>query len=211
MRLSINIVACCLVAGIVGCSGRPARVPPPSVDAAIAGQQAIDTYDQDGNGALSREELQACPSLLGSFGSLDTDSSDDLISSEIEARIQGWLQSKAGLVSCRLRIMLDGRPLSGAEVVLEPVSFLAAGVLPASGVTTRQGYVQLSVPKEHLPAPTIQAMNWGFYDVKVMGQAGENGGANSDLGEGQSLGVEVTALGKNEAVIKLRSKGQKRT
>ncbi len=200
-------VAALLLLGLLGCSNRPARVPPPEVDAADAGRQAIETYDQDGNGSLSREEIGECPALLASFDSLDADSSGSLSGEEIENRIRDWQTSKAALVSCRVRVLLNGRPLRNAEVRLEPVGFLQPGVLPASGVTTDQGFAQLSVAAEHLPAPTLQAMNWGFYNVTVVGPGGENRGLTSAGDGGGSLGVEVSAIGKNETILRLKEKG----
>jgi len=101
--------------------------------------------------------------------------------------------------------MLDGRPLSGVQVLLEPLEFLGPGVLPASGVTASHGYAQLSVAEEHLPAPTSKAMNWGFYKVKVMGSGSDSAESQNGYGDGKAQGVEVTAIGKNETVINLKS------
>lgn len=190
----------------VGCSKGPVRVSPPDVDAILAGEKAVRMNDQNQDGKVTKEELIECPALLAVFDSLDSDSSQSLTHDEIALRIKGWQESKAGLVSCRLRLMLDGRPLRGASVSLEPVDFLKPGVLPASGVTNDQGYVQVSVAEENLPAPNIRVLNWGFYDVKVTdGTSGQNI-VPEKYGVEKTFGMEITALGKNEAVFNLSSK-----
>lgn len=190
----------------VGCSKGPARVSPPDVDAILAGEEAVRMNDQNQDGIVTKEELIACPALLASFDSLDGDSSQSLTPAEIESRIKSWQESKAGLVCCRLRLLLDGRPLRSANVSLEPADFMKPGILPAKGITNDQGYVEVSVEEAHLPAPSIRALNWGFYDVKVTDGANGQKVVPEKYGVEKVFGLEVTALGKNEAVLHLSTK-----
>ncbi len=207
MRFSFIVVVGMATCIAQGCGYKSPRVELPYVDAKSAGKEAVRIYDKNGDESLVREELRDCPALLVAFDGLDGDSNDALTSNEIESRIREWQESKAGLVSCRLQVMLDGRPLPDATVLLEPVDFLQPGVLPASGITSDQGYVQMSVAKEHLPAPNIRVLNWGFYTVKVTNSTDHQQVVPEKYSVEKRLGVEVTALGKNEAVIRMRSKG----
>ena len=59
---SLTIHMAVLIAVIsAGCSRKPARVHPPSIDATSAGRSAIDLYDTDGDGALNKQELLRRP------------------------------------------------------------------------------------------------------------------------------------------------------
>ena len=54
----------------IGCSGEPAPVAMPQIDAQAAGQAAITQYDADGDGKISGKELDRVPSLQYALASI---------------------------------------------------------------------------------------------------------------------------------------------
>jgi hypothetical protein len=141
------------------------------IDAKKAAKGAIAQYDTDGDALIGRKELTKAPALRAAIKNLDTDGDGNLAADEIAARIQSWLDSRAGKFSWMCSVTLDGKPLSGATVTFVPEKFLGKAVQPASGVTDSGGYADLSV----LPnpgQPNIPGVYCGLYRVEISRKLG---------------------------------------
>jgi len=151
-----------------GCSyDVSARITPPKINANAAAESALSQYDSDGNGVIDATELEASPALTASASRIDTNNDGVLSVNEIAARVQGWLDSDLGMMSYRCRVLLDGRPLAGVSVTLQPEAFLGDTLHPASVVTDRSGTGRLSVAEEHRPKLAMVGVMSGFYTVRV--------------------------------------------
>ena len=152
-----------------GCSGRPARVGPPSIDPDHAGQQALAEYDRDADDQLSKDELAGCPGILGRIAEFDQDNDDHVSADEIAERIGTWQTTQVGLMSLRCRVTLNGQPLAGAEVKLIPEKFLGPAVQPAAGTTDTYGEVYPAIAEDQLPTDLqgVKGVHLGIYKVKI--------------------------------------------
>lgn len=161
---------CCVVAvglGVVftaGCSRRPSRVHPPSINASSAGREAMKQYDLDGDGKVSGAELDKAPSLKFALSRLDTDGDGAVTADDVAARVGAWQESKVGRMSAVLTILSNGKPLEGATVTLDPEPFLGSDVKPATGVTDSSGLVMPSIETGPDDPPGVAP---GFYLVRV--------------------------------------------
>lgn len=52
------------VLAVVGCSSGPSAVDVPEVDPEAAAENAINSYDANGDSALGPDELAKCPGIL---------------------------------------------------------------------------------------------------------------------------------------------------
>jgi hypothetical protein len=131
-------------------------------DAAEAGRVAIELHDQNGDGALGGQELEACPALASAIDRIDGDGDGQLTAEEIAARIESWKKASAGRMDCACRVTLDGQPLAGATVAFEAESFLPPSVRTCRGVTDEQGIAIVGIPDADPPGA-----HPGFYKVKI--------------------------------------------
>ena len=165
------IPTCMLIAFTAGCIGGPASVGPVSIDAAAAGSAAIEAYDQDGDGKLSAGELAAVPGIAKYANLYDKDSDGSVSGEEITARLQKWQDGGLGFRELVVKIMLDGKPLGGAQVEFIPEAYLGDDVKPAQGETDPDGTGLVGVAKEDMPAALagkpIFGIKGGTYKVKI--------------------------------------------
>jgi hypothetical protein len=143
-----------------GCSHAPSRESAPAIDAQAAGAAAIDQYDANHDGAISGTELDKCPALKSALKHYDTNGDGKVTAATIADRIGLWQKSKAAVVTAGVVIRLDGRPLSGANVTLEPEKFLGANVQQAKGTTNSEGVASLDIDGK-------RGANFGLYRVLV--------------------------------------------
>ena len=148
--------------GVSGCTGRSLHVALPDLDPGKVAASALDTLDQNGDGAIAGEELEHCPSLKNSLGSIDKNGDRRLTADEIEARLRKYLDDQIGVQSLTCFVSLDGRPLVGAEIVLQPESFLENAIQPALGTTAQDGAAVMMTADGKLPG--VQP---GFYRVRI--------------------------------------------
>ena len=130
-RVTTAALSMSLLLGATGCIGRPAHVDVPDFDPHLAAAAALETLDQNGDGAIAGAELDRCPALKKSAASIDQNGDQKLTADEIEARVRRYLDGQLGIQSLTCGVQLNGRPLIGAEVLLEPESFLDKAIQPA--------------------------------------------------------------------------------
>jgi len=158
-----------LILLLAGC-GAPTAIEPPKLDPGEATERAMSEYDKDKSGALSQDELKACPGLLSAIKRIDQDSDGQVSAAELTTMIQQLEEQRAGLVSVTCVVRRNGTPLSGATVNLVPENFLAETIKPATGTTDRTGHASISVPEKELPAEVrgkVRGAHCGIYRVQV--------------------------------------------
>jgi hypothetical protein len=165
LRAAVGIAA----VFVMGCSSGPSRVSPPSIDADDAGEKAVAQYDQDDDGLLSKQELEHCPAILLRMERFDADQDNSVSAAEIAERIRKWQKIRVALLPLGVRITLNGRPLSGAEVRLIPEEFLGDSIQPASGTTDATGMCTPAISADKLPEDLtdFRGVHLGLYQVEV--------------------------------------------
>src|SRR5688572_27289210 len=116
---------------MLGCTSRPSRIMPPTIDAAQAGKDAVAEYDKNGNGQIDGAELDSVPGVKAALDKVDKNSDKQVSAEEITDRINAWKESKIGIMSLSCRVNVDGKPLEGADIVFVPEKFLGPAVKPA--------------------------------------------------------------------------------
>jgi len=157
------------IAGLVlaaGCSRGPARVAAPALNP-HAGRDALALYDANGEGKISGEELDKVPALRYALERLDTDGDGGVSAAEIDQRVQTWRESQLGLITVLFQVNLDGAPLEGARLRLDPEPFLGDKLKPAEGVTGPEGSAFVSLAKEDLPDPLLEGVAAGWYRIRI--------------------------------------------
>jgi hypothetical protein len=156
-----------------GCSSKPARIMPPTIDAVAAGKAAITEYDANGNGQIDGSELDKAASIKATLSKVDKNSDKGVSAEEITDRINAWKESKVGIMGCNVRVNLDGKPLENATITLLPEKFLGPAVKPATGKTGPQGSAMLTVDDPDLKAKRISGVQCGLYRVEITADGGK--------------------------------------
>lgn len=137
--------ACLVPLFLAGCDSGPARVPQPSLDPQASGEQALEEYDSNHDGAIAGPELENCPGLKAGLPVIDLDKDGRVTAAEIAGRVQAYIDDRTALMTLSGRITLNGRPLVGALVTLVPEKFMGPAVKPAQGTTDASGYCLPSI------------------------------------------------------------------
>jgi hypothetical protein len=195
----------------VGCSGGPARILPPHIDADDSAERAMEMYDTDGDGLLSAAELEAVPGLKAAMETLDADKDGKASELEIAERIRFWQVSQGGVTSIRCRVTMDGKPLVGATVTFEPESFLGEAIQTAVGVTNFTGAAGPSIPKENRPiADMPPGIQLGTYRVRISklveGEETVPAKYNAETTLGQQVSTDDPAIVGRRVIFKLQSR-----
>ncbi len=186
-RFSVAAVAGLLASIAGGCgSSQPTRVEMPGINPSDAGSKAVSMYDTNKDGAISGDELQQVPAIKAALARYDNGGDGKVTADTIARRLQQWLDTKLSLMTVPCRVTLDGKPLEGATVTLEPEPFLGPSIEPATGTTDATGSVLLSVNGK----PGLVRI--GLYKVKVSKQVGGKETIPARYnGDHTELGVEV--------------------
>ena len=190
----------------VGCSMQPPRISVPSMDPDGAGSAAIAAYDKNGDSAISDDELQAVPGLRAGMGLIDQNRDGRLTADEISKRISDYQSSRIGLSSVQVNVMLDGRPLSGADVHLIPEEFLGTSIEAASGVTDQHGTMNPRI--ESIDATGLRS---GVYRITVSKKAADGSESlpakfNPATTLGTEIGPRSSAVANGSVELNLKSK-----
>jgi hypothetical protein len=150
---------------LAGCSS-PGAV---GVDPESAAARAMELYDANKDGALDAEELKKSPSIAAAQTAYDANGDGRIETGEISQRLARLFAGKFNLAEVDITVTVDGQPLSGATVQLQPAEFVGSGMEPAKGVTDATGTVRPTIAAEQLPAefrssPLVQ---FGPYVVEV--------------------------------------------
>jgi hypothetical protein len=120
---------------------------------------------------LSSTELQAVPGILKRVALYDTNADGQVSAGEIATRIGVWEQQRMGVRGLSVRVMLDQKPLAGAQIELIPEEYLGPNCKPAQGVTNDRGVARVTIAAEDLPPGfaerKIRGVQGGVYRIKV--------------------------------------------
>lgn len=165
----VRTLAGLFLLAVVGCSGKPSAVTVPEVDPATAAAEAMKTYDADGNGALSTEELAKCPGMLMKLSAYDIDKNGFVEQAEIAQRLGELFKHNPGATQLNCAVLYRGRPLPDAEVAFEPEQYLGGEIQPARGVTDAAGVAAIGISPEFLPEHLhrLKALHYGTFKVRV--------------------------------------------
>lgn len=162
----VQISLALLGAVSIGC-GDAGRVEPPEINPTVAGKAAIREYDSDGDQRISREESRQCPGIADeAFGRYDANGDGHVTAQEITDRLQGMLDKNIGLVPAWCMVYLDGQPLRGAVVLLQPEIFLEGMIGEARGVTNARGMAHLNAAEQEGDDP-LPGVPPGIYRVQI--------------------------------------------
>ncbi len=152
-----------------GCSRGPSRVLPPKIDPDRAADEAIRLYDTDKDGSLNAAEAAKCPGLLAELKSYDADGNGLVSREEIATRIKELRKHGVGLTRLNCDVTVNGRPIKDAIVEFVPEPYLGEEIQPATGVTDAQGVAQMAIAAEKLPADQqdIKGVQYGTYKVRI--------------------------------------------
>ncbi len=202
-RKSFAIVAVVWsLVGMLGCNRFPPAPQWPRIDAKLAGRQAIETFDTNGDGLLSEVELTDVPSLAGARKRLDANADGQISADEITARIDEWLNSGTTLVEVIAMVTLAGKPLENAEVTIEPETFLGDDYHAVAATTDDTGMATFSGHDGRLPG-----LHLGFYRVRIsrLDAAGRETLA-AEYNDDSTLGIEIAGDKSNLAVFAVSTK-----
>lgn len=167
--LSVSVLVCLLC--LVGCIGgnQPSAIEVPDVDPESAAASAIELYDADGDAALAGAELDKVPAIRDSLKAYDANGDSRVSEDEIAKHLSGIFGYGVSMMQASAVVRLDGRPLPGAKVRMEPEPFLGEGVKPAEGTTGQTGSSRVVIPDELLPEDQrgLNAMHVGLYKVRI--------------------------------------------
>jgi hypothetical protein len=146
----------------LGCRGGHGSVAVPSFSPAAIAAAAVAEFDANKDGALDAKELERSPALLEAFNrGLDSNKDGRVTANEIEERLRIY-QDEGMMSVCMVQVILDGNPLSGAEVTLTPEKFMGPIFKPATATTGAEGFAPLKVE-----GPQEGFLPYGFYRVEV--------------------------------------------
>ena len=147
-----------------GCGGI-GGAPPTKNEPAAAAAMAIETYDRNGDGQLSGDELSNASALIASGRRIDRNGDNVLTKDEIQVRMEE-LEPQADYIPLDVRILTKGRPLVGAELTLSPAPFMGENYQTFTGTTDEAGSCFLQGDGKELPGVPV-----GFYHARVVQSA----------------------------------------
>ena len=207
-----SAISLALLVALSGCSrGGPKRLIPPRINAGNAAEQAMEMYDQDGDGFIAGEELEAAPALNAAMSTLDTDNDGEVSESEIIERIRVWQGTAAALAGITCVVTMDGRPLEAANVTFEPEAFLGDELRTAIAYTDAFGEFSPSVPKKDRLSPDMPyGLSLGFYKVRfskeVNGKETIPAIYNTETILGQQVSPDDPVIVSPKKVFRLKSR-----
>jgi len=153
----------------IGCTGGTERVKPPRINVSASATQAMELYDTDHDGKLSKEELVKCPGILISLEGYDTNQDKAVDEEELRTHLGHLLRNGTGATQLACSVIYQGKPLSGAKVVLEPEPYLGNDIQSAEGVTSGYGAADVGMPPEKAPAAlkNMKLIQYGTFKVRI--------------------------------------------
>ncbi len=102
----------------------------------------MTAYDRNADGFLDARELDGCPSLKQALEKYDANGDGKLSRQEINDRLAMYRKGLARMpVVCA--VLLDDNPLAGATVTFAPDAIMGSSAAAAEGVTDAQGTASL--------------------------------------------------------------------
>ncbi len=194
MKKVLMIVCGLALLASVGCGmSKPKAVDVPPYNPGKIAAKSMELYDKNGDKKLDADELKEFPGMLFSLKgpkSIDTNSDGMIDESEIQARIQAWIDMKVGL-TCPIVKFVDkkgkvAKEVFGKNVVLTPDP-VHEGMLKTTEPIAVDDNGQCS-PSTAGNLDNLSGMSYGFYTVSIDGTPYKN------------LGVEIFDGAKEDDV-----------
>jgi EF hand len=119
-------------------------------DASAAAAKAIELYDRNADGKLAADELQNAPALAANGRRIDSDGDGAITRQEIQARIE-TVRAGAGYFGFDVRLMSKSKALAGATITLTPEPFNGDGFPTFTATTVEGGAGSLQSDGKQLP------------------------------------------------------------
>ncbi len=204
----MRIVCRPLLLCLAGCSDMPPRVELPGIDPVVTAAAVLDLYDHDGDQALSGDELAKVPGIQRALGHFDPDDDGEVTCEEIATRIRQWQDTKIGIAPAfGCTVFLEGKPLRGATVRLQPEPFFDGQIAAGVGLTDEQGVAFVAIPQEDLPEPEkgLIGMRLGIYKVLITHPTADLPARyNTSTTLGQELSNHTIMLTEKDTVYRLK-------
>ncbi len=145
-----------------GCSRLPSAPKLPSVSPKRAAAKAMSLYDANEDGKIDRSEISKSFALMWASYWMNQDKDRSLSEVEIADRIRSWQNSGTHMMPVSFTVSLDGEPLAGVTVTLEPAEFLGSAYPRVEAVTNYKGKAYFKGPDPKFPGVFV-----GCYNVLV--------------------------------------------
>ena len=178
-----------IAVGATGCgSPRSNSVAPPALDAAAVTAAVMAQADADGDGQLTKQELERVPALAASLAALDSNADGRLAAAELRAWLDAVRAAGLALTPLTVSVTHKGKPLERAEVRLIPESFMAGRVAAATGQTDSFGSAVLNIPESGYPG-----VHCGLYRIEIAGTGNDGKPLPARFNAESTLGAAVGA------------------
>ena len=177
-----------LAVAVTGCSGRPARLTPPSLSPAGIAAALIEPADADVDGGLTKDELVQAPVLASLLPQFDTDGDGRLAKAELETWLQAVRDSRVAVTSFTAIVRHRGRPVTGATLTIDPLPPFKDAIQKAEGQTDDRGRTSPAIPGAAYPG-----VNCGIYAVRIEGTGSDGEPLPAKYNADTSLGLAVGA------------------
>ncbi len=209
-KSSVRIILALALASIASCHYGPPAVKQPSINASRAGELAMEEYDKNNDGKVAGDELDNAPALKAAQPRLDTNGDGAVSAEEVTARVNAWKAMQTGMTVAACHVTMNGQPLAGAKVTLEPEAFLGDEIKAAFGTTDQFGGTSLSIPKDQRPDPKLPGgAHFGLYKVRISkivnGQETIPARYNTDTILGQEVSYDDPGVAGNNILYALKT------
>ncbi len=204
------LLAAVLLVATTSCQHGPAAVKQPHIDASRAGSMAMEEYDTNHDGKVAGDELDKAPALKAALPRLDTNGDGAVGAEEVTARVNAWKAMQTGMTIAACHVTMNGQPLAGAKVTLDPEAFLGDEIKAAYGTTDPFGGTSLSIPKDQRPDPKLPGgAHFGLYKVRISkvvnGKETIPARYNTDTTLGQEISYDDPGVAGNNILYALKS------
>lgn len=148
---------------LLGC-GDSSRVETPEFDAVAIAAGAISAYDGNSDGEINKSEAKKSPFSIDRW---DEDGSGGISESEIQTRIEKYMEKKTGMLDVTCRVTVNGRPLDGATVEFVPEDFMGGAIQTAEATTDIDGMAMPAIPEIIAKDPVLTGLQPGLYRIQV--------------------------------------------
>lgn len=173
---------------IAGCSGRPARLTPPSLSPAGVAAALITPADADGDGVLSGDERATVPVLASLLPQFDADGNGQLAQAELESWLEAVRDSRVAVTSFTAIVRHRGKPVTGATLTIDPMPPFKDTIQKAEGQTDDRGRTSPAILGAAYPG-----VNCGIYAVRIEGTGSDGEPLPAKYNADTSLGLAVGA------------------